>query len=325
MTTPLVPPGLGPQLFEVLVDRLNVGVLSVAADYTVLQWNRFMQAHSGRAAADVVGSSLFDCFPELPREWLERKLRSVFLLKNFAFTSWRQRPYLFCFQNHRLVTGGTTAMRQDCAMVPLIEAGVVKAVSIILINVTDTYESEAKLAVALAELAAQSVRDGLTGVFNRRKLEEVLEGELQRVKRYGGDCGVMIFDIDHFKKVNDGYGHLVGDEAIRHVATLAGKTFRNTDVIGRYGGEEFVGILPGVGLGGASIAAERLRSAIASTPVRAGETTFTITVSVGVTAIRAECPDRLAVLEEADRALYSSKREGRNRVTTHTLVQPGGG
>ena len=306
-----------------LVDRLNVGVLSVAADHTVLPWNRFMQAHSGRSAADVVGSSLFDCFPELPREWLERKLRSVFLLKNFAFTSWRQRPYLFCFQNHRLVTGGTTAMRQDCAMVPLIEAGVVKAVSIILINVTDTYESEAKLAVALAEIAAQSVRDGLTGVFNRRKLEEVLEGELQRVKRYGGDCGVMIFDIDHFKKVNDGYGHLVGDEAIRHVATLAGKTFRNTDVIGRYGGEEFVGILPGVGLGGASIAAERLRNAIASTPVRAGETTFSITVSVGVTAIRSDCPDRLAVLEEADRALYSSKREGRNRVTTHTLVQPG--
>jgi diguanylate cyclase (GGDEF)-like protein len=279
-----------------------------------------MQAHSGRAASEIIGKNLLDCFPDLPREWLERKVRSVFLLKNFSFTSWRQRPYLFRFQNHRLVTGGATAMRQDCAMVPLVQGNAVEAVSIVLINVTDTYESETRLDVALKELAAQSVRDGLTGVFNRRKLEEVLESEFQRIKRYGGECGVLIFDIDHFKKVNDGHGHLVGDEAIRHVAQLAVKTFRSTDVVGRYGGEEFVGILPGVGLAGAEVAAERLRAAIAANPVQHPDAVLSITVSAGVTAIRSDSPDRLAVLEEADRALYHSKRTGRNRVTTFSAA-----
>jgi diguanylate cyclase (GGDEF)-like protein len=311
-----LPPELPPGLLSLLVDRLNVGVVTVAPDFTVLQWNRFMQAHSGRGASEVVGQNLMACFPELPRDWLERKIRSVFLLKNFAFTSWRQRPYLFLFQHHRLVTGGRGAMRQDCAMVPLIEGGAVKAVSIVLIDATDTYESETRLDAAMNELEALSVRDGLTGVFNRRKIEEVLDGELQRIRRYGGECGVLMIDIDHFKKVNDGYGHVVGDQAIRHVAQLAGKTLRNTDVVGRYGGEEFVAALPGVGLAGAAVAAERLRVAIASTPVRHPAVTFSVTVSVGVTAMRPESKDRISVVESADRALYLSKTSGRNRVTS---------
>jgi diguanylate cyclase (GGDEF)-like protein len=307
---------LPPELLGLLVDRLNVGIVTVAADLTVLQWNRFMQAHSGRSPGEIIGQNLLACFPELPREWLERKIRSVFLLKNFAFTSWRQRPYLFLFQHHRLVTGGKGAMRQDCAMVPLIEAGVVKAVSIVLIDATDTYETEARLDTAMTELAAISERDGLTGIFNRRKIEEVLEGELQRIRRYGGECGVLMFDIDHFKKVNDGHGHLVGDQAIRHVAQLAVKTLRNTDVVGRYGGEEFVALLPGVGLPGAAVAAERLRQAIANTPVKHPDVTFTVTVSLGVTAMRPESKDRTTVFESADRALYLSKGSGRNRVTS---------
>jgi diguanylate cyclase (GGDEF)-like protein len=307
---------LPPELLGLLVDRMNVGIVTVTQDLTVLQWNRFMQAHSGRNAVDVVGKNLLDCFPELPREWLVRKVRSVFLLKNFAFTSWRQRPYLFLFQHHRLVTGGRGAMRQDCAMVPLIEEGVVKAVSIVLIDATDTAESEARLDNALTELEALSVRDGLTGIFNRRKIEEVMDSELQRLRRYGGECGVLMFDIDHFKKVNDTYGHVVGDEAIRHVARMAMKTLRNTDVVGRYGGEEFVALLPEVGLGGAAIAAERLRLCIAGLPVQHPDVSFTVTVSVGVTAMRPESKDRTSVFESADRALYLSKSGGRNRVTT---------
>jgi diguanylate cyclase (GGDEF)-like protein len=305
---------LPPELL--LIDRLNVGVVTVTEDLTVVQWNRFLAAHSGRGAGEVIGENLLSCFPELPGEWLLRKIRSVFLLKTFAFTSWRQRPYLFHFQHHRLVTGGRGAMRQDCAMVPLIEDGVVKAVSIVLIDATDACESEARLDEALSELSALSVRDALTGVFNRRKIEEVLDGELQRLRRYGGECGVLMLDIDHFKRVNDSHGHVVGDEAIRHVAQLACKTLRNTDVVGRYGGEEFVAVLPEVGLVGAATAAERLRQAIASTPVHHPDVTFTVTVSIGVTAMRPEVKDRTSVVESADRALYLSKSGGRNRVTS---------
>jgi GGDEF domain-containing protein len=133
-------------------------------------------------------------------------------------------------------------MRQDCAFFPLIHDGSVKAISVVIIDATEAYESQMRLDETLAVLAKQSERDGLTGIYNRRKLEEVLEVEIMRARRYKQKLGLMMFDIDFFKKVNDTYGHLVGDEAIRHVATTALATLRATDVVARYGGEEFVAV-----------------------------------------------------------------------------------
>src|SRR4051812_9301725 len=92
---PVAVDGLSSALLGRLVEQINVGILTVAVDGTVLQWNRFLHAHTGIAPEDVVGCNLYERFAELPRAWLEQKLRRVFLLKNFAFTSWRQRPYLF--------------------------------------------------------------------------------------------------------------------------------------------------------------------------------------------------------------------------------------
>ena len=177
-------PALPVALLALLVDRLNVGIVTVSAEGTVQQWNRFLHAHTRVAPEEVVGRNLYERFPELPRPWLEQKLRSVFLLKNFAFTSWRQRPYLFKVEGHRPLTGGGEPMRQDCAFIPLVHDGVVKAVSIVIIDATDTYESQTRLDETLAALAAQSERDALTGVYNRRKLSEVLDTEIQRARRY---------------------------------------------------------------------------------------------------------------------------------------------
>jgi len=308
-------PTLPVALLALLVDHVNVGILTVDAGGTVLQWNRFLHAHTGIAAKDVVGCNLYERFTELPRTWLERKLRRVFLLKNFAFTSWKQRPFLFRIENHRPLTGGTEPMRQDCTFIPLIEGGEVKAVSIVIIDATDTYESQARLDETLAMLAAQSERDALTGVYNRRKLEQILEAELQRARRYKHGLSLLMFDIDHFKRINDGHGHLIGDEAIRHVAKKAVSTLRITDSVARYGGEEFVALLPGEGLTGAAIAAERLRQAVAHPFTAGGEISLAITISVGVSSLRAETDGVKGLLSEADAALYASKHGGRNRVT----------
>jgi diguanylate cyclase (GGDEF)-like protein len=307
---------LSPELLAVLVDRINVGVITVSPEMTVLQWNRFMQAHSGLAAADLLGRNLFEQFPELPRPWLERKIRSVFLLKTFAFTSWRRRPYVFGFKDHRLITGDTEAMRQDCAFVPLIEAGVVRAVSIVLIDATDTFESQRRLDLALADLAAQSERDGLTGIYNRRKLEQSLEVEVSRARRYEGQLSVLMFDIDHFKKVNDRFGHLVGDDTIRHVAKVALETLRTSDLLGRYGGEEFLALLPEVGIEGAMVAAERIRKAVAERPVHSAGKEVSVTISVGGAAFSPAQATGLVLVDQADQALYRSKTAGRNRVTS---------
>jgi diguanylate cyclase (GGDEF)-like protein len=306
---------LPPALLALLVDRINVGIVTVGPDGTVLQWNRFMHAHTRLAPEEVVGRNLFDRFPDLPRPWLERKLQSVFLLKNFAFTGWKQRPFLFRFEDHRPLTGGVEAMRQDCAFVPLVHGGEVKAVSLIISDATEAYDSQTQLDEMLARLAEQSERDGLTGVYNRRKLEEILTIEIMRARRYKQKLGLLMFDIDHFKRVNDTYGHLVGDQAIRHVAARALATLRATDIVARYGGEEFVCILPGEDLSGALLAAERLRAAARASFTTLSDVSLSVSISIGATQLRPDSGDATVMLGEADRALYASKQGGRDRVT----------
>ena len=127
------------ELLEFLVDRIEIGVFVVDKDYRVVLWNRFMALHSQHAAEAVVGKSLFESFPELPRKWLARKIDSVFVLGNYAFTSWEQRPFLFRFNHNRPITGGVDAMRQNCALIPQKnDRGDVELVCITLSDFTDT-------------------------------------------------------------------------------------------------------------------------------------------------------------------------------------------
>src|SRR5260370_29880818 len=106
-------------LLHFVASRIEVGILAVDLEMKVIVWNRFPEAHSGKSASEIVGRSLFEAFPELPRAWLERKIKSVVVLKNFGFTSWRQRPFLFRFRHHRPITGGIDVMRQDCTFLPV--------------------------------------------------------------------------------------------------------------------------------------------------------------------------------------------------------------
>jgi two-component system NtrC family sensor kinase len=120
------------------LDRLNAGVFSVDAEMRIVHWNLFMASNSGRSADDVVGKDLFECFPELPSQWLRWKLRSVFLLGTYAFSSWKQRPYIFKFPHNRPLTGGIDFMRQDIAFLPVTsDAGAVAAVCAMLTDATD--------------------------------------------------------------------------------------------------------------------------------------------------------------------------------------------
>ena len=141
------------ELLEFIVERIEVGVFAVDRDCRVVLWNRFMATHSKRAAADVVGKNIFECFPELPRKWLERKVESVFVLKNYAFTSWEQRPFLFHFHHNRPITGGVDAMRQNCTLLPQKNsAGEVELVCLTLADFTDTAMFQGRLSEVIAEL-----------------------------------------------------------------------------------------------------------------------------------------------------------------------------
>jgi diguanylate cyclase (GGDEF)-like protein/PAS domain S-box-containing protein len=154
--------------------------------------------------------------------------------------------------------------------------------------------------------------DPLTGVANRRRFLDLLEREMERLRRYGGDLCLLQMDLDYFKSINDRFGHGGGDAALRHFTQVCEATLRGCDVVGRMGGEEFAALLPGTNGRGAMLTAERLCAAIRSAPCVDGETIIDITVSVGVTDVRVD-DDAEAALTRGDHALYQAKTEGRDR------------
>lgn len=164
------------------------------------------------------------------------------------------------------------------------------------------------------EIERLSQTDGLTGLFNRRHLEEHMAAEFRRAMRYRHNLSLMVLDLDHFKQINDSHGHLAGDEVLRWAAARLRNALRETDFIGRYGGEEFVVVLPETDIKTAAELAEALRRLIGAQPVKFEAKAIAVTVSIGVSEFRPGTTDYQVMFREADRALYRAKAEGRNRV-----------
>jgi two-component system, cell cycle response regulator len=176
----------------------------------------------------------------------------------------------------------------------------------------------ASIAIENASLFRQATTDRMTGLFSHHFFEKRLDEELERARRYKSTFSLVMFDIDHFKKFNDTYGHLQGDRIIREIARLLGKSVRQVDLAARYGGEEFAVILPGVDVKGALVVAERIRKKVEGFPFPSldGGTPLHVTISVGVTEFEEESAYApTEIIREADQALYKSKENGRNRVT----------
>lgn len=303
---------------EAIVHGVNVGVVVVDPEYTIVRWNRFMAVHSGIGPDAALGRNLFSVCPELPQRWLEQKLRRVFVLRHYAFTSWQQRPYLFRFPHNRPATAGLVeAMRQDCTFIPIKnDAQEVTHVCITVMDVTDTCIYELRMRQAMGELEEMSNRDPLTGIFNRRHLEDRLRTEFARSRRHEHALSVVMFDIDYFKPVNDRYGHMAGDEVLRELVRRVTGSLREEDICGRYGGEEFTVILPNTDLPAAVVAAERLRGIVADKPVECSAGTVTVTITLGVAHLHPALDNHDILLDAADQALYRGKSQGRNRVMT---------
>lgn len=164
------------------------------------------------------------------------------------------------------------------------------------------------------EIEMLSKTDGLTGLWNRRYLEEMLEMEFKRARRDNHDLSIMVIDLDFFKKINDSYGHMAGDEVLRDISARISGAIRKTDFVGRYGGEEIVVILPSQNISKAKEVAGKVLTTISKQPVVFESNDITVTASIGVSSLRKEHHDYLMVFAEADEALYKAKEDGRNRV-----------
>jgi diguanylate cyclase (GGDEF)-like protein len=164
-------------------------------------------------------------------------------------------------------------------------------------------------------LSEVSSKDSLTGLYNRGYVVEKLESEINRSIRHGSPMSLLMLDIDHFKRINDTYGHAAGDQVLQAVGRLLRDSCRVYDVPGRFGGEEFCILLPETQLGNTTTVAERIRGRLEATQLPCGDAMAVVTASIGVAGLEtAEALSPSALIERADRALYSAKNRGRNRV-----------
>jgi len=172
-------------------------------------------------------------------------------------------------------------------------------------------------------LETESITDPLTKVYNRRYLDRRLEEEIARSTRYSLELSVFMLDIDHFKRINDTYGHQAGDVTLSALGSLVKTSLRDLDVVARYGGEEFMVICTNTAIDGAALVAERLRLLVESHQVEitdgSGERqTIQVSISIGVAGLGASVDSKEKMVQAADRALYRAKREGKNRVIIDT-------
>jgi diguanylate cyclase (GGDEF)-like protein len=179
-------------------------------------------------------------------------------------------------------------------------------------------ESNRQLQAQRAELERLANKDALTGLLNRREFERQAALELARARRLGSPLALFILDLDHFKAVNDTHGHAVGDQVLVEAATRMSRSIRQTDRLARWGGEEFVLLLPDTGCESAPLLAEKLRHAVGDAPMPGMGSS--VTVSIGAVVARGDdLPDWPVLLRMADEALYQAKREGRNRAFVRCL------
>lgn len=245
---------------------------------------------------------------------------------------------------HLVVAGDDTArcahaegVKNTYLCIPILAQG--EALGVLHVQTTDETpsfgESELSFKTTFAEqiglsianirlreaLRTQSIRDPLTGLYNRRYLEEMLEREIRRAVRAEQSLGILMLDLDHFKRFNDTYGHDAGDAVLRETGWFLAKSIRAEDIVCRFGGEEFVVILPTADLEAARSRAERIRSKLRElTVLHQGQSVGVITVSVGVAALPTHGTSAKELVQAADAALYRAKREGRDRVITAQAV-----
>ena len=248
------------------------------------------------AAAELLGRDA----GQIAREPLERLLgEPEFIRQRLADPEHKAEivPY-----NHRYLLINAATIRND--------AGQITGSAVLLRDVTDQQRLE-------DELRRQSTTDGLTGLYNRRFLDERIRYEYDRSLRYQQPLSVLMFDIDHFKRFNDEHGHERGDEVLRRVGATLKSTLREQDFPCRYGGEEFVGILPHTSSDAAAAVGERLRQIIAGLDIDGSR----VTISLGLATLpmaAMDSPERL--IKTADFALYEAKRDGRNRLVVARAV-----
>ena len=297
-----------------LLDSIEVGIAVLDRNFKVQVWNKFLENHGAKKAEAIIGDSLFSHFPDIEEKWLRTKVDPVFNLKSPVFIIWEQRPYLFKFGCNRPVTSAAEFMYQNVTMFPIVDKrGNVERFCMLVYDVTEQALGKRGMEHLNEELKTASRVDGLTGLYNRRYWQERFDEMHKLCVRREKPSTALMLDIDHFKRINDTYGHQAGDKVIKMLAALIKRCVRETDLAGRYGGEEFAIILNDSSVEDAKIVAERIRQLAQRLVVEHEGESISFTVSLGLAQFSPDFKGAMAWLECADQALYEAKENGRNQ------------
>lgn len=290
-----------------VIDQPLVGI-SIAEDGRFTFANRKLADMFGYQAGELVGRDILDVVTERDRpmvaEQMRQRLSGEVPVAHYTFRG--------------LCKDGTEI---DIELHGSVQTIGVKPVAVtVMLDVSLRKQAERRAEELHALLREQSIRDALTGLYNRRHFDASLAREIDRARAAGAPLGVVLCDIDHFKAVNDRYGHPVGDEVLGTIAAEIRQCCGADDLAFRLGGEEFLVLLPGRTVAAASAWADGLRRSLAAQVVGAAHEALSITASFGVAGFPHHGEDATTIVDLADRALYAAKRAGRNQVHTASLV-----
>ena len=294
--------------------QLPMGVLILDQQQRVCFWNEWLANHSGIAAATAVGQPLAELLPELRSSRFWSALDQVLRYRLPQLLSQALNRYILPLRSHHHSRYGIEYMQQQVRILPLHGSD---GHDYALVTVQDVTESaiRAKAMVSMMQrLKEVSLRDPLTNLFNRRMMWNWLDQQMKEAQRYNKQIGCLLIDIDHFKQLNDTHGHQVGDDVLKGFARCVEQQLRDADLFVRYGGEEFVVLLPGSHYIQLGIVAKRVLEAVRESAL-GGLPAGGVTCSIGASCYRPATPcgaDEL--LRRADKRLYEAKRTGRNRV-----------
>ncbi|MBM4047945.1 MAG: diguanylate cyclase [Planctomycetes bacterium] len=296
------------RFYKKILDSLHEGVYFADRDRKITYWNKAAERLTGYASAEMVGTHCHDnLLKHVDEQGNLLCLTCCPLMMTVTDGQSREADiYLHHKDGHRLPVSVRVAPIHDD------RGQVVGAVEMF----NDCSEKVAALA-RVAELQKLALLDPLTGLANRRYIQETLGGLLSQLARYGWPFGILMMDIDHFKRVNDTYGHEVGDRVLRMVGHTLARNTRSFDLTGRWGGEEFVSCVLNVNSDALHKVSERYRVLVEQSYLMVGRDAVRATVSVGATLGQAsDTVDTL--IQRADQLMYESKAAGRNRVTMRT-------
>ena len=303
---------LNSELYQTLLDKLYDGVYFVSPDRTIIYWNEAAERMTGFSASEMINKHCYDnilmhvdnkgvslCLRGCP---LEKAMREDIMIEG--------EVYLHHKEGHRVPVVVRVSPVKDK------EGKIIGAVEIFSDN-----SPRVRLSEKVEELEKIALLDPVTRIGNRRYGDLSLAAKLSELERYGWPFGVLFMDIDHFKQVNDVYGHDVGDRVLRIAATTIMNGTRSSDIVSRWGGEEFLVLVPHVDVKQLKDVAEKIRLLIEKSSISVEGKNIEVTVSIGVTQARKD--DTIdSLMKRADALLYKSKSEGRNRLSVEDDFYP---